>query len=218
IFKRRTWMAENPARFNPDLIDCYVRFKGRVTEERTCHLPLSGSECVYYAAQVTVEYKVKQKKPAKGWETVRKPLLREQSADELELADKDCRVYIKVEEFTKSCLELRSKEKSQAHCPPAIKAQDNSKYKKYHITEQFLFHGDSVTAQGRLALNRDGRLFIRPTRRLEFPSFLVVQTKAGQFIKDTAETARNDAWNRRIRVAFLLLNAGLLIYFWWIAA
>ncbi len=163
---------------------------------------------------MSAEWQVKKKKPDKGLETVRKPLFREQSADDLELAGKNCQVYVKVEEFTKSNLGLRTKEKTQAHCPPKVKAQDSGKYKKYHVTEQFIFHNDSVTVQGRLALNRDGRLFIRPTRRLEFPSFLVIQKKAGQFIKDTAGQARNDAWNRRIRIAVLLLNAGLLIYYW----
>jgi hypothetical protein len=213
-FKRRAWMAENPAPFNPDMIDCYVRFTGKVTEERPCRLPLSGSECVYYAALVVGERQVKKKKPSKGMETVRKPLLREQSAEALELTDKDTLVYVKAEEFTKSCLGLRSKESAQAHCPPQVKEQEKSKCKKYHLTEHFLLHGDSVTAQGRLALNRDGRLFIKPTRRLEFPSFLVVQKKASQFILDTAEKALHDAWSKRINVVFLLLNAGLFIYFW----
>ena len=216
-FKRRAWMAENPAPFSPDLIDCYVRFKGRITNAQTQRLPLTNSECVYYTALVVAEWQVKQKKPASGWETVRKPLLREQSSEEVELVDKHHRVYIKVEEFTKSCLELHSREKIQARCPQPVKDKDKSKYKKYHLTEYFILHNELVTAQGRLARNRDGRLFIRSTRRLGFPAFLAIQKKVSQFIRDIANEARNNAWNRRIRVAFLLLNAGLLIYFWWIA-
>jgi hypothetical protein len=215
-FKKRAWMAENPAPFNPDLIDCYVRFKGKVTEKRTCRLPLSGGECVYYTALVATQWQVKKKKPAKGMETVHKPLFREQSADELELQGKDCRVYIKVEEFTKSCLGLHTKEKTQSHCPAAMTAKDQNKYKTYQLTERFILHSESVTVQGRLARNRNGCLFIRPTRRLEFPSFLVVQKKASQFIRDTVNKAWSDTWNRRIRVTFLLLNAGMLIYFWWL--
>lgn len=213
-FKKRAWMAENPAQFSPDLIDCYVRFKGRIAHERPCRLPLSDSDCVYCLAQVIVEWQVKEKKPAKGMKTVRKPLRREQSADILELTDNNCQVYIKVEEFTKSCLCLHSKEKTQASCPSWAQAQDQTRYKTYQLSEHFILSGDSITAQGRLALNKDGRLFIKPTRRLEFPSFLVVQKQAGRFILDTAEKALHDAWNRRIRVAFLLLNAGLFIYFW----
>uniref|UniRef100_UPI0040575843 hypothetical protein n=1 Tax=Candidatus Electrothrix sp. TaxID=2170559 RepID=UPI0040575843 len=217
-FKRRAWMAENPARFSPDLIDCYVRFKGRIVEEQTHLLPLSNKECAYYSAQVSAEWQVKKKKPAKGWETARKPLLREQSSEVIELADKNHQVYIKAEEFTKSCLALHSKEKTQAQCPPRVKVRDNVKYKKYQLTEHFILHNERVTAQGRLARHRDGRLFIRPTRRLEFPTLLSVQTKTSQFITYTANKARNDAWNRRIRVAVLLLNVGLLLYFWWFAA
>ncbi|MCI5151067.1 MAG: hypothetical protein D3916_17075 [Candidatus Electrothrix sp. MAN1_4] len=161
---------------------------------------------------------MKKKKPAKGWETARKPLLREQSSEAIELVDKNHRVYIKVEEFTKSCLALHSKEKTQAQCPPQVKAQDNAKYKKYQLTEHFILHNERVTAQGRLARHRDGRLFIRPTRRLEFPTLLAVQTKASQFIRYTAAKARHDAWNKLIIAVFLILNVGILLYFWWFAA
>lgn len=214
VFKRRAWMAENPAQFSPDLLDCYVRFTGKVTAERPCRLPLSGGECAYYTTLVTAEWQVKAKKPGKGMVTVRKPLLREQSAEALVLTDKDTLVYVKAEEYTKDCLKLRSKESTQMQCPPAVRAQANSKYKAYHLTEQFLLHRDSVTAQGRLSLNADGRLFIKPTHRLEFPSFLVVQNQAGQFIGDIISKALHDAWSKRINIAALLLNAGLFVYFW----
>lgn len=213
-FKKRAWMAENPAQFSPDLIDCYVRFKGKVAEEQACRLPLSDNDCVYYLAQVAVEWQVKEKKPAKGMKTVRKLLRREQSADILELTDNNCQVYIKVEEFTKSCLCLHSKEKTQASCPSWAQAQDKIKYKNYQLSEQFILSGDSITVQGRLALSTEGRLFIKPTRRLEFPSFIAVQHEADLFIRDIAYRAWDDAWSKRINVAFLLLNAGLFIYFW----
>ncbi|MCI5190474.1 MAG: hypothetical protein D3905_11955 [Candidatus Electrothrix sp. AS4_5] len=218
VFKKRAWMAKNPLSFTPDLIDCYVRFTGKLTNEQTCRMPVSGSECVYYTALVVAEYQVKQRKPAKGWETVRKPLLREQSAAELELRDKNCQVSIKVEEFIKSNVRLRTKEKTQINCPANLKIPGYKKHKKYNITEQFLFRGDNVTVQGRLTLNRDGRLFIRPTRRLGFPSFLVVQTRASRFIRDIVDKAQDNVWSRRIRVFFLLLNIGLIIYLWHVSS
>ncbi|MCI5121044.1 MAG: hypothetical protein D3908_07635, partial [Candidatus Electrothrix sp. AUS4] len=129
VFKRRAWMAENPAPFSPDLIDCYVRFKGKIVEGLTHRLPLSNKECAYYSALVAAEWEVKKKKPNKGWETVRKPLFREQSSEELELADRDHRVYIKTEEFTRNSLGLHSRENTQTRCPPQVEAQKNSKYK-----------------------------------------------------------------------------------------
>ncbi|WPD21891.1 MAG: hypothetical protein SD837_16985 [Candidatus Electrothrix scaldis] len=217
-FNRRAWMAENPAPFSPDMIDCYVRFKGRITEEKAHRLPLSNKECAYYSALVTAEWQVKAKKPARGMETARKPLLREQSSEEIELADKEHRVYITMEEFTKSWLELHSKEKTQARCPSQVTAQDHGKYKKYHLAEHFILHNERITVQGRLARNRDGRLFIRPTLLLEFPSLLSVQTKTSQFVKYIANEARKEVWKKQIAVIFLLFNAGILIYFWWFAA
>lgn len=213
-FTKRAWMAENPAPCNPDMIDCYVRFEGKVAKERLCRLPLSGRECAFYMAAVAAEWQVKKKKPGKGMETARKPLLRDQSSEELELKDRNRRVYVKAGEFTKSCLGLRTQETSQAQCPSAVQDKAASKYKTYHVTEHFLLHEDMVTAQGRLTRSKDGRLFITPTGRLEFPSFLVLKTQKGQFVGDLAGKARSDAWGKRLYVAALILNAGLFIYLW----
>lgn len=206
-FKRKAWMSENPLPFNPELIDCYIRFTGKVTEERPCRLPLSGGECVYYVALVIAERQVKKKKPAGDMETVRKPLLREQSSELLKLTDKECQVYVKVEEFTKSCLKLNAKESTQTHCPSKLTRYADRKYKTYHLTEHFLLHGDSVTVQGRLSRSRDGRLFIKPTHRFEFPSFIAVQHQVDQFISD----AWDDALSKLINAVFLLLNAWLFL-------
>jgi ribosomal protein S18 len=214
-YKKRAWMAENPADFRPELIDCYVSFTGKIAAERVHRLPFSSSECAFYMAAAVAEWETKKKKPGKGMETQRKPLLREQSSDELELVDKDYRVYVKAEDFSKNWIELRKREKTQQLCPALVVAQVDAKYKRYQIVERFLQKGDKVIAQGRLALNNDGRLFIKPTKRLEFPSFVAVQPQANQFICDITDKANSDAWTKRINAAFSLLNALLLVYFWW---
>lgn len=216
-FKKRAWMAEHPDSFSPDKIDCYVRFTGKIAAAQTHRLPFSGKECAYCLATVVAEWETKKKKPANGLETQRKPLLREQSAAELELTDKAGKVYVKAEDFTKNWLALRSTEKTQGSCPAAAATQDMRKYKRYQVAEQFLLQGDTVVAQGRLALNRDGRLFIKPTRRLEFPSFVALlpaRSKAPDLLQTIASKARSDAWDRRIRTVLLPVNALLLLYFW----
>ncbi|WP_420208916.1 hypothetical protein [Candidatus Electronema sp. JC] len=214
VYKKRAWMADNPAPFSQDNIDCYVRFKGRVEEEKTLRLPLSGSECSFYTASVIAEWQTKQKKPGSGMETNRKEIFQERSADVLWMTDRNVRVHVYVDDFSKTRMAVRRNEKSSSSCPREAQEKADSKYTTYHLVEQYISHGDRVIAQGRLALSKDGRLFIKPTGRLEFPSFIAVQQQASQIIQDIVDQADSRAWNRRIRVAALLVNAGLFVYFW----
>jgi hypothetical protein len=213
-YKKRAWMSGNPAAFSPDMIDCYVRFTGKIATEKAHRLPFSGSECAFYMASAVAEWETKQKKPGSGMETQCKPLLREQSADELTLEGKDGPVYITVEDFSANWLELRRQEKSQGNCPPHVADKAKSKYAIYRLFEHYIQHGDKVAAQGRLSLNADGRLFIKPAKRLEFPSFVAVATQLAQLTETIADKARHDAWRKRINAAFLLLNAAMLCYLW----
>ncbi len=213
-YKKRAWMSGNPAAFSPDMIDCYVRFTGRIATEKAHRLPLSSGECAFYIASVVAEWETKKKKPGKGMETQRKPLLREQSADELMLEGKDGPVYVKVEDFSANWLELRKREKTQANCPPQVVRKAESKYSTYRLLERYIQDGDKIAAQGRLALNADGRLFIKPAKRLEFPSFVAVATQLAQLTETIAAKARHDAWVKRINIAFLLINAVLMGYLW----
>ncbi|MGX9725795.1 MAG: hypothetical protein ACTFAK_00290 [Candidatus Electronema sp. VV] len=160
--------------------------------------------------QLAAEWQTKAKKPGKGMETQRKPLLREQSSDELMLEGSDSPVYVKVEDFSANWLVLRKWEKMQANCPQHITYRAESKYKTYRLLERYLKHGDQVTAQGRLSRNADGRLFIKPTKRLEYPSFVAVETELAQLISTITDKASNDAWAKRINVGFLLINLCLL--------
>ena len=213
-YKRRAWMSGNPAAFSPDMIDCYVRFTGKIASEKACRLPLSNSECVFYVASVVAEWQTKAKKPSKGMETQHKPLLREQSADELMLKGSDGPVYVKVEDFSANWLELRKREKTQANCPSQLAGKAESKYTTYRLLERYLEHGDKVAAQGRLSRNADGRLFIKPTTRLEYPSFVAVETELAQLTSTITDKASNDAWAKRVNAGFLVVNALVLCLLW----
>ena len=213
-YTKRAWMSEYPIAFSTDKIDCYVRFTGKIASEKAHRLPLSNSECVFYIASVVAEWQTKAKKPSKGMETQRKPLMREQSADELMLEGSDGPVYVAVEDFSANRLELRKREKTQANCPPQLADKAESKYKTYRLLERYLQHGDKVAAQGRLSRNADGRLFIKPTRRLDFPSFVVIKEQLAQLTDTIAATARQEAWDKSINAGFLLINALVLCLLW----
>ncbi len=211
----RVRMAKKPDRFSSGKIDCYVRFNGKMAAENRAVLPHSGRECAFYLASIVAEWKTKKKKPAKGMETQLKPLCREQSADEFELVGKSDRVHIKVEDFTRSWLQLRKNEKSLTRCPEKAQGQDQAKYRKYHVTENFARSGDMLTAQGKLIQEADGRLFIKPTGRLKFPSFVALRERQGapvQLVQSIIKRANTDAVLKLIHVVALIINVFLLLY------
>lgn len=213
-YTKRAWMSEYPIAFSTDKIDCYVRFTGKIASEKAHRLPLSNSECVFYVATVVTEWQTKKKKPDSGMETQRKTLLREQSADELRLDDRGHSIYIKTEDFSSNRLELRKREETQGKCPPQLADKAKSKYTTYRLLERYLEDGDTVAVQGRLARNADGRLFIKPTRRLDFPSFVVIKEQLAQLTDTIAVTARQEAWDKSINAGFLLINALVLCLLW----
>ncbi|MCI5123584.1 MAG: hypothetical protein D3925_03685 [Candidatus Electrothrix sp. AR5] len=211
----RARMVQRPDRFNPGKIDCYVRFHGKMAAENRAVLPHSGKECAFYSASIVAEWETKRKKPANGMETQLKPLYWEQSADEFELVGKSDQVYIKAADFTKSWLQLRKNDKSSARCPEKARGQDQAKYRKYHVAENFARSGDMLTAQGRLVREADGRLFIKPTGRLKFPAFVVLKERQGapvQLVTSIIKRAKTDAVLKQIHIAALIINVFLLLY------
>ena len=214
-YQIRAKMARKPARFSPDKLDCYVSFKGKLTAGNAYTLPFSGKACAFYLTEVFAEWKAKRKKPGKGMETQRKPLFRKQSSTELEIVAKEQLVYVRVEDFTESWLRLEKNEKTQRECPALIREQANGKYKTYQITERFARSGETITAQGKLTRSMDGRLFIKPTGRLEFPSFVDVQMQrvnVAGFAKKVASKALRDARIKQINIVALIINVLLLFY------
>ncbi|MCW5201829.1 hypothetical protein VU10_05010 [Desulfobulbus sp. US1] len=221
VYLARARMAQRPDRFNPGKIDCYVRFNGKIAAENRAVLPHSDKECAFYSVSIVAEWETKRKKPAKGMEIQLKPLFSEQSADEFELVGKFDRVYIKAADFTKSWLQLRKNDKNSSRCPEKARGQDQAKYKKYHVSENFARSGDMLTAQGKLVREADGRLFIKPTGRLKFPSFVVLKERQGapvQLVASIIKRAKTDAVLKQIHIAALIINALLLFYFFIVKA
>ncbi len=214
-YQIRAEMAQNPARFSPDKLDCYVSFQGELTAENAYVLPFSGKACAFYQAEVFAEWETKRKKPDRGMETQRKPLFRKQSSTELEIVAREQRIYVRAEDFTKSWLRLHKNEKTQRQCPTQIRNLSDRKYETYQITEHFACNGDTITAQGKLTRSMDGRLFVKPTGRLKFPSFVDIRmqrTNAAKFAKEVAGNALGDARIKQINIVALIINALLLFY------
>jgi hypothetical protein len=221
IFTKRARMVEHPAPFDSDLIDCYVRFTGKIVEGAGGILPWTKKRCAFYMATIQAEWTSRQKKPHSGTITHRKHILRDQSSKELALTGKKGTVYVDLSTFNKDQLALHEYAKSQSICPPEVLAlQKNNP--TYQLMERFIQVQDTVSVQGRLVQKNDGRLFIEGTKAVQYPSFVMVherqtlqKKKEGLqlFLEDLKEQARRDACTGGLRAFFLSLNGLMVLYF-----
>jgi hypothetical protein len=208
VYEKRYLMIQNPAEFDINWIDCYVRVTGKVAD--TCHrLPINGKECAFYTSSVIANWKTKMKKPGKGILNQRKPLLTDKSSDSLEVKVGNHSVYIIPNAFNPS-MNLDEIKKYQDVCPEQIQINEDEKYKKtYAITERFVSREEVITAQGKLVQRDDGRLFIQPSDMVEYPSFALIHKKNNveKYIDGIMEKTLNDYLDIRFRVFFFALNA-----------
>jgi hypothetical protein len=211
----RAKMAQNPATFSPDKIDCYVRVEGKLTSNNRFISPISRDECAYYHSQVLAQWQTKRKKPAKGIEMQRKPLLKTQSHEELEIDTQKERIYIETKQFNKYRLHLRRYETAQTTCPPQIQDKEDKKYKTYQVMENYAYHNDHIIAQGKLTRHADGRLFIKPTHLLNYPSFIGIRipdTNHVDCVNNIVSESLDNALLKNTNIITLIINALLIFY------
>ncbi|WP_153306596.1 hypothetical protein [Desulfogranum japonicum] len=214
-YRTRIKMAQHPAAFSPDKIDCYVSVQGTLLGENIHVSPLKGEPCAYYRSEIFAEWETKKRKPNRGMETQRKPLLKDSSADELKILVQDQPVYVRTTDFPQKWMQLRTYEKTREKCPAQIIQSEKSKYKKYQVYESYACNGDSIMAQGKLTRFTDGRLFIVPSGLHSYPSFIiskVKRTRGAQLVKEIVGEAMNMATIKRLDAWMLVINAILLLY------
>ncbi len=214
-YRTRVKMAQHPASFSADKIDCYVSVQGTLLEEDPHVTPIKGEQCAYYRSEIFAEWETKKKKPNRGMETQRKPLLKDSSAEELKILVQEQPVYVRTGDFPQKWMQLRTYEKTREKCPAQVIHSDQSKYKKYQLYESFAYNGDSIMAQGKLTRFTDGRLFIVPTGLHTYPSFIiskVKRTRGAQLVNEIVDEALNMATIKRLDAWALVINALLLLY------
>jgi len=176
---QRLHLGAAPA-FDPGLVDCYVRFQGRVESPNAFDTPLRRRACVFFQSRVFAEWQTKEKKPKKGLATHRKTLYRQESpAQPIKLANTLGEVYVDysllaVEKGAANRLN-QAKVKSFI-CPEVCRDQADAKYKTYVATEQWLKQGDAVTIFGKLVKQADGQLRLISPGHAHFPDVVLVDS------------------------------------------
>jgi hypothetical protein len=215
IYLNRANIARKPGRFLREKLDCYVRVKGQISGKNSLTAPVSGKNCTYYRSDIFAVWETKRRKPGRGMETQRKPLLRDESSPEFAIHMGEDKVYIRAREFSQNALQLHNYENKQKKCPEQIAHRAASKYQNYEVFESFACDGDTVLAQGKLTRDTDGRFFLVPSGLLEFPSFVAKRGRGSScdHLQKIIEEAQRLATVQLITTFALVCNALLVLYF-----
>lgn len=212
---RRRHLRGAPA-FDPTLVDCYVRFLGRVEMPNTEVSPLRRRPCVFFLSRVYAEWQTKLKKPKKGLATHRKTLYRQESPPKpIKLANARGVAYLAPGLLAGSEGTRRlNREKSESpDCPAICAGQAQDKYKTYAAADQWLANGDTVAVYAKLERHEQGRLTLAATGNPSYPSVLLVESEhSGTHLRGLlAEVDRQIA---KVRLGGLLRAIALLIGLW----
>jgi hypothetical protein len=203
--------------FEPNLIDCYVKFVGKIETENQFKTPFTQKNCAFYNSRVIAHWETKKRKPNKGLEKHNKILFDDKSSvTELEMVNNKGRIYVNIQKFAaKGELNLHSSDSTIQSCPECCSNKINRRYRQYQVLERWCSHLDKVIIYGRI-VTTTGRLSIVPTGLLEFPSLLLVGNTRVK-IRDLTYHFEQKIVKLRIIVVLtlgviILLSVGLVLY------
>jgi hypothetical protein len=203
--------------FDPALVDCYVRFKGRVDLPNMFNSVLRRHPCVFFQSRVFAEWETKLKKPKKGMVSHRKTLFEQVSpVPVIKVVDaKGVAVYLdsSVLAVSSEITRLNQEKTVAPTCPWICGEQADPKYKLYTATEKWLTEGDDVHVYGKLEKTSDNQLMLTPTGHAYYPTGVMVESpQGGSGLRDVfAETdKRINSLNTKLVITALLFLGGLL--------
>jgi hypothetical protein len=211
IYRKNLRHLNNAPKFSPAALACYMRFSGRLVATEQYISPLFKQPCSFYWAAIVANWKTKQKKPGKGWDTHRKRIFHTASAPFLLLQDSTDRVVaVDIEAFlTAGIVQLNMEQAETTRCPQLASAQDEERYQDYALQEFILEQQDKLTVYGLLMPAKTAPfLTLIPTGVQEYVSFIYhSQHKADlQTLKRQIKT--------KLTIQISLIMLGLIIFFY----
>lgn len=208
--------------FSPHLIDCYVKFYGRVATPNQNTTPLKHQPCVWYQSKVFAQWQTKAKKPQKGMVTNRKMLYEQQSSGSsfIELiAENGTKVIVNVNAFNQkgNVIEVDHDKRTLSACPAVCINQAQSKYKQYSSVEKWLENDALVMIYGKLNKGAAGQLSLSPTTRNDYPSIFKVVSKSGRKL-DAEISKKLSGAKMRLFLWIVVFIAALFILAMWLQA
>lgn len=162
-------------RFNPDALDCYMRFQGRVASPDQYRSSLARKAYAASLNRVQAHWTTKKKRPDKGMQENVKTLC-QQGQGEFTLVNQagQC-IVLNLEKLQRNqdyLLQISSVEREQADCPAHCQDKALAKYRRYSLREWYVRKGDMLSAYGCLRYDKQGRLTLLPSGDPAYPSGL----------------------------------------------
>ncbi|MGR8935113.1 MAG: hypothetical protein ACU837_12090 [Gammaproteobacteria bacterium] len=204
--------------FAYDLVDCYVRFQGRVETPNGHRSPLFQRACVFYQAKIFAEWRTKLKKPQRGTTLNRKTLYTDQPPlPFITLISEQGSVLLDLAAFMRRGNVLGwITEKSQAsRCPEICADKASAKYRTYIVREDRISAGDTVLIYGKLRQDRNGQLMLTAPGVAEYPGVLLAgMTHAQRPRRNLPAELGSKLFRAKLALFFYgLLTTGVLIWF-----
>ncbi len=166
---------KNAPKFSPDLVNCYVKFKGKVNAKNNYTSPLSQVNCAFYSYSVIAHWTHKKKKPEKGTELQKRLLLQDKSSDTLELVHESGKIvklrwddFLKLDKFHR----WHTHKQTNKNCPTVCQALAEARFESYEFIENYLLAEEELVVYGKLIRDNTDNLHITHARIKQFPPSL----------------------------------------------
>lgn len=198
----------NAPAFDPSLVDCYVKFSGKVISPNQFNSPFLNQTCAFFETKIFAHWQAKAKKPKKGLEAQTKQLYAQQSqADLLELISPQGQVVcIQPSMFSKT-MNLSEPLILQT-CPRLCAEQVQPKYKTYSVLEKVCTENQRLDIYAKLTQAADGTLYLSPTRLAAWRTLVLDGSDSGRIMENILQDIQRKAnWKRRWRIALTVMAA-----------
>lgn len=206
--------VKNAPKFSPNLLDCYVKFKGQVKPNNNSISPLTQTNCAFYSYFVIAHWTHKKKKPEKGTEPQKRLLLQDKSADTLELVHESGHIVkLRWEDFLKldKFHYWHTNKQKTAVCPSTCQALAEARFEQYESIENYVLADEEVMVYGKLIRESNGDLCIIHSKINQFPSTLKLASSRSSILTSMQEEFIAVNRKRNLHVALLFVFSMIAI-------
>ncbi len=192
--------------FDNGLIDCYVKFSGRIKSDNAFSSPISKVSCAFYRIKVVALWQTKKKKPATGMEENKKVIFNTISpVTQLEIYEGKDIVHVEMAKFfDKGDVLLHEKTTESRNSHALWQQAARIKYQKYKVLESWCNHADQIVVYGKLTKTDNGLLCIKPTELAAYPSLICLAQNEKWYLKKLDEKMNsNTFWLRFILIGII---------------
>ena len=148
FFRKDIYHLQNAPSFNPNLIDCYIKFTGKIKTENQSTTVLTEKACIFYTTRVSGRKKAAKRGRKKNNKTLF--LTEVLAVEKIVLDDGKNTLLISAKDFIDTLFPVRY-DVIVPTCPSICHEKALETYIDYRVLEKWCSHLDEVTIYGKLA-------------------------------------------------------------------